>query len=71
MAEEPNGMDIAAAKAAMDGAAQEAATELDQMDEEAVKPLGDWMLKFYKQAGWRRLGRLVRERMEGDLGETL
>jgi len=58
MAEEQNGMDIAA---------QEAAAELNKMDEEAIKPLADWLLKFYKQAGWRRLGRLVREKLEGDL----
>ena len=58
-------------KAKMDAAAQEAATELNQIDEAAVKPLGSWLLKFYKQAGWRRLGRLVRERLEGDLGEAI
>ena len=58
-------------KEKMDIAAQEAAAELNKMDEEAIKPLGNWMLRFYKQAGWRRLGRLVREKLEGDLGETL
>ena len=55
----------------MDQAAQEAATELDQMNAEAIRPLGDWMLRYYKQTGWRRLGRLVREKLEGDLGPTV
>ena len=58
-------------KEKMDEAAHEAAAALNEMDEEAIRPLADWLLRFYKQAGWRRLGRLVREKLEGDLGETL
>ena len=64
-------MTTEALKEKMDAASKEAATELDQMDAETFKPLGDWMLKFYRQAGWRRLGRLVREKLEGDLEPTV
>jgi len=64
-------MTTEALKEKMDRAAEEAATELDNMDEEAIKPLGDWVLQFYERAGWKRLGRLVREKLEGDLPAVL
>lgn len=62
MAEEPNPMDVAAARAA---------EELKALSDDQLQPLGQWFMEYYRSSGWRRLGRLLKSRMEGDLESTL
>ncbi|MGA8857879.1 MAG: hypothetical protein WB643_12050 [Candidatus Bathyarchaeia archaeon] len=45
--------------AKMDAAAEEAERDLASLDQEAVKALAVWWLKWYMTAGHKRLGRLL------------
>jgi hypothetical protein len=45
--------------AKMDAAAEEAERDLASLDQEAVKVLAVWWLKWYMTAGHKRLGRIM------------
>jgi len=45
--------------AKMDAAAEEAERDLASLDQEAVKALAVWWLKWYMLAGHKRLGRIM------------
>ena len=45
----------------MDNAAHEAALELQELDLDATRLIADWMNKWYLKAGYRRLGRVLKE----------
>jgi len=55
----------------MDEAATKAAEELEALSEEQLQPLGQWFLEHYRSSGWRRLGRILKERMSVDLPESI
>ena len=55
----------------MDEAAEVAIKELEALPEKDLEVLGGWFLRNFRSCGWRRLGRALRERMEGDLGPTV
>ena len=60
-----------ASKEKMDAAATRAAEQLETFDDKQLQPLGDWFLEHYRGAGWRRLGRILKSRMTGDLPPEL
>ena len=54
----------------MDQAAEEAREALEKLDPGAIKVVASWWTEFYRQAGHKRLGRLiVRHLKEGSNGE--
>lgn len=44
---------------AMDNAATEAENDLNNIPDESVNPVAEWMLKWYMKAGYKRLGRIL------------
>lgn len=63
--------DMQQKQATMDEAATKAAEELEALSEEQLQPLGQWFLEHYRSSGWRRLGRILKERMSVDLPESI
>jgi hypothetical protein len=45
--------------AKMDAAAEQAESDLATLDQEAVRTLAVWWLKWYMNAGHKRLGRIL------------
>lgn len=54
-------------KEKMDQAIELAVKELGTMPEKDLEALGGWFLRNFRTCGWKRLGRALRERLEGDL----
>jgi len=53
----------------MDMAAEQAAKELDQLDQDAVRQVADWWKSHYMSAGHKRLGRKLIERATSPTAE--
>ena len=53
--------------AKMDMAAQQAAEDLATLPIEAVKPVAEWIGRWYRTAGYKRLGRLLFKYLQGGL----
>lgn len=51
---------------AMDAAAKVAAEELKTLDAAAVKVVADWVAKHYLNAGYKRIGRILRDVSTGN-----
>lgn len=58
-------------KEKMDEATVLAVRELEALPDKDLAVLGSWFLQNFRTCGWRRLGRALRERLEGDLGEAI
>ena len=54
-------------KEKMDESTKQAVKELEALSEKDLEVLGSWFLRNFRACGWKRLGRALRERIEGDL----
>ena len=54
-------------KEKMDQATELVVKELGTVPEKDLEALGGWFLRNFRTRGWKRLGRALRERLEGDL----
>ena len=48
-------------KQAMDNAATEAENDLIDVSDENLKQIGNWINKWYMKAGYKRLGRILKQ----------